>query len=136
MEPVQHISKGGIVYAIIFRKPKADGTSFFCADSDEFQIGIMERPAGYQVKAHMHPRSDRTISGVCEFLYIESGKISVNVYDAEWSELASAVLEAGEFLVFFRGGHAIEVLETARVVEVKQGPYPGAMASKLFRDAS
>ena len=135
MEPVSHVNKGDIAYAIICRKPKADGIRFFTTENDEFQVGLMARHAGYQVMAHAHPRATRSISGSSEFLYIESGKVQVKVFDEEWVPLAEEVLEAGDFLVFFRGGHAIEILESARIIEVKQGPYTGMMASKLFRDS-
>ena len=136
MEPVTHVNKGDIAYAIICKKPGADGSRFFTTENDEFQIGLLSRPAGYQVMAHVHPRATRSISGTSEFLYIESGKVRINVFDEDWVPLAEVVLEAGDFLVFFRGGHAIEILESARVIEVKQGPYTGISASKIFRDAS
>lgn len=135
MERVFHVNKGDIAYAIICRKPKADGIRFFTTENDEFQVGLMVRPAGYQIMAHAHPRANRSISGASEFLYIESGEVRVTVFDEEWCPLAEEVLEAGDFLVFLRGGHAIEIRESARVIEVKQGPYTGMMASKLFRDS-
>lgn len=136
MEPVSHVKKGDIAYAIICRNPEADGNRFFTNENDEFQVGVLARPAGYQVMAHAHLRATRSITGTSEFLYIESGKVRVNVFDEDWVPLAEEVLGAGDFLVFFRGGHAIEILEPARVIEVKQGPYTGMTASKLFRDVS
>jgi oxalate decarboxylase/phosphoglucose isomerase-like protein (cupin superfamily) len=96
----------------------------------------MERKAGYEVKAHMHPEVNRALVGTSEFLYVERGRMKVTVFDEEWAVLAEEELISGEFLLFFRGGHAITMMEDTRLLEVKQGPYPGDIAAKIFRPAA
>jgi hypothetical protein len=58
------------------------------------------------------------------------------VFDEEWKELATEELSTGDFLIFFKGGHSVEMLEKSRLIEVKQGPYPGDNAAKSFKGDS
>lgn len=137
MSEVSTIQKDGIPYALFVRgKPPVDGAKFFTKQTDEFQVGIFTRPAGHQVKAHRHPEREQTIRQCTEFLYIEEGKVDVTVFDDGWKEIGQQTLAAGDFLVFFRGGHALTMLEPTRLLEVKQGPYPGDKEAKTFRPAA
>ena len=43
-------------------------------------------------------------------------------------------LGPGDFLLSLTGGHSFEVLEDVRLIEVKQGPYPGDAYAKRFRE--
>ncbi len=137
MEQVIPVTKGHSTYAIFFRgNIHTDGVRFLTQQTDEFQLGVMERKAGYEVKPHMHPEVNRALVGTSEFLYVESGRMKVTVFDEEWAVLAEEELTSGEFLLFFRGGHAVTMLEDTRLLEVKQGPYPGDTAAKIFRTAA
>ena len=137
MERIVTIKKGDTTYAQIFHAVSANGSiRFLTEQQDEFQLGVMERSAGYQVKPHTHPREEKIARGLTEFLYIEKGAIRVTVFDEEWKELGQETLGVGDFLLFLRGGHSIDVLEECRMIEVKQGPYPGAENAKHFRPAA
>lgn len=137
MESIIHVENAGTPYAIICKNAHTDDVRFFTNEQDELQVGLMECHSGYKVRAHTHPRTRRSINGVSEFLYIESGKISVSVFDEQWLLLANEVLEAGDFLLCFRGGHSIEIIERARIIEVKQGPYLGNNSlSKTYREST
>lgn len=128
------IEKNGEPYAMFFHgRISSDGARFLTKQTDEFQLGVLQRPKGYTVAAHLHPRVDLKIQGVSEFLYLEKGKMRVTVFDEEWNVLGKEELSAGEFLLFLRGGHEIEMLEECRIVEVKQGPYPGDDKAKVFK---
>jgi quercetin dioxygenase-like cupin family protein len=134
MEPLNRIAKGNSVYAMFFcGGVPVEGPWFPTAQEDELQVGVMERPAGYEVKAHRHPVIPRKVQGMCEFLYIESGKVRVQVYDEEWNVIGEQELGSGDFLLFLRGGHGLTMLEPTRMIEVKQGPYMGEAKNKEFR---
>lgn len=136
MERIIPVRKGSLTYALLFCGVDAKGTVRFLTDSqEEFQVGVMERPAGYSVKPHAHPRGEKTITGLSEFLYIERGSVRATVFDDAWTVLAEETLRPGDFLLFLRGGHSIEVLEDCRMIEVKQGPFLGDAAAKTFRPA-
>jgi len=138
MEPgVTRLTKGPDTYAIfVHGRVPVNGANFVTDSTDEFQVGLLERAAGYAVKPHMHPPRDHEIHRMTEFLFVQEGKIRVAVFDEEWKELGMAELSAGDFLVFLRGGHSVQMLEPTRLIEVKQGPYPGDAAAKAFPSQS
>ncbi|MBI1813299.1 hypothetical protein HY285_03825 [Candidatus Peregrinibacteria bacterium] len=134
MEELQSIAKGSVVYALFFPADLlVKDVQFLTQSSDDFQVGLMERPKDYEVKAHQHPPVERKLTSTSEFLYIEKGKVEVTVFDEEWKELGRSILESRCFLLFLRGGHALKMLEPTRMIEVKQGPYEGE--GKVFRSS-
>lgn len=135
MDPILKISKGDQVYAMFFSHTLSKaGVQFLTPPEECLQVGLMERPAGQRVEPHRHPLQIFPVDRLCEFLYIEKGKIHAHVFDEDWNELGDHILGSGDFLLFLRGGHSIDVLEPARMIEVKQGPFPGDKASKTYRD--
>ena len=132
------VTKSGLSYAIfVCGRPPVDGAKFFTQNKDEFQVGVFERPAGYEVKAHQHPERKETITRTTEFLYVEKGRAKVTIFDEDWKMLHEQEVVTGDFLVFFRGGHHLVMLEPTRLVEVKQGPYGGDTgANKIYKIAS
>ncbi len=85
------------------------------------------------MRPHRHPDDQRTIIGTPEFLYIEDGEIEATVFDEEWKEIGRETLSAGDFLLFLRGGHSITMRSAARLLEVKQGPFLGDAAGKVYQ---
>jgi quercetin dioxygenase-like cupin family protein len=137
MSEVKTVQKDGITYALfVCGRPHVDGAKFFTKQTDEFQVGVFTRPKGYEVKAHRHPENEQAIRHCTEVLYIEEGKVEVTVFDDKWNEIGKQVLTAGDFLIFFCGGHSLTMLEPTRLLEVKQGPYPGDDKAKTFRPAA
>lgn len=137
MADVTKVEKDGQVYALFFSKEiTTDSIKFLTEENDPFQIGLMERETGYTVEPHQHTECSSEIKTVSEFIYIEKGKVRSKVYDEEWNEIAEHELSAGDFLLFLRGGHSMEVLESARMIEVKQGPYPGEENAKIYHSDS
>jgi hypothetical protein len=135
MSDITKVTKDGQTYALFFSKSlSTDGIKFLTEDEDAFQVGLMEREAGYTVEPHQHSECTADIRTTSEFLYVEKGKVLVKVYDEAWEEIGQKELSAGDFLLFLRGGHGLEVLEPARIVEVKQGPFLGD--PKVFRSDS
>ena len=131
------IVQNGHTYALFFPADMpVEGVQFLTKNTDDFQVGLMERPKGHQVKAHQHPPADRHIVTTSEFLYIEKGKVEVTVFDEEWNELGKQTLRERCFLLFLRGGHSLTMLEPTRMIEVKQGPYGGEGTGKAFADSS
>ncbi|PIP65559.1 hypothetical protein COU77_01430 [Candidatus Peregrinibacteria bacterium CG10_big_fil_rev_8_21_14_0_10_49_16] len=136
MEPIDVIRKGKNTYALFFQRDMAvDGARFLTPPDLPMQLGLMERPAGYMVEPHTHPKQKYSVQTMSEFLYIERGRIQATVFDEEWNVLMEKELQAGDFLLFLRGGHKIDVLEDARMIEVKQGPFPGDGKAKIYRDS-
>lgn len=132
-EQVRRICKGDLGYALFCKRPSTDSATFLTTPADDFQVGVMQRAAGYQVEAHTHPRHSRTLESVTEFLYVQQGAIRVRVFDEGWVALGDELLEQGDFVVLFRGGHSVSVLSDARLIEVKQGSGLDFSTSKVLR---
>lgn len=133
MDAVHTVSKGSVTYALFFSKSlKApEGVRFLTEQTMPLQVGLMEREKGYVVQPHAHPASDRHLKSTPEFLYVESGTILVKVFDDEWVLLEEYKAGAGDFVLLLAGGHSVEVLDDARFIEVKQGPFVGPGKDKV-----
>jgi hypothetical protein len=79
--------------------------------------------AGRTFKAHEHLPVRRETVGTQEAWVVISGVVRATVFDLDGALLTSFLLEAGDCLVTFRGGHAMEVVEDAILYEFKNGPY-------------
>lgn len=130
----RRIEKNGRLYALVVpRNLPVDGVQFLTPQESPFQVGVMERPAGYSVHPHRHPPASLPISSVSEFLYIERGRVRAVIYDDGWTVIGEELLSAGDGLLLLAGGHSFDILESCRMIEVKQGPYLGDEQAKVFR---
>ena len=130
---IERITHGGIELAIILRAaPYADGIEFYTGADASLQIGRMCRPEGYVIKPHVHLAAERSVSYTQEALFIRSGRVEVNFYDATQSYLESRLLNTGDVILLMQGGHGFRVLEPSDIVEVKQGPYVGEHDKRRF----
>lgn len=105
---------------------------FFTPQDNPLQLGIIKYKKGYKIKPHIHRRSKRVIYSVQEVLHIVYGKVRVIFYDEKGEKIKSALLREGDTVLFIEGGHAIEVLEDFKGIEVKQGPYRGIQEDKRY----
>ena len=128
-------SKGKII-AIIFKKTlRAKGVKFLTPDEYTLPLGLLEHPKGKVLRDHQHnPKLKYRIDTTQEFLYLEKGKVRVKLFDDKWKLVATEVLKAGDFMLHVSGGHGFEILEKCRMIEIKQGPYPGEKKAKVYRD--
>lgn len=128
-------SKGRII-AIVFRKSlRAKGVKFLTPDDYTLQLGLLEHPKGTVLKDHRHNTKIKYhVDTTQEFLYVEKGKVKVRFFDDDWDLVAEEILRAGDFMLHVSGGHGFEVLEKCRMIEIKQGPYPGEKMAKIYRD--
>lgn len=135
MNDILRIIKGGTLYALIVRRGvPVKGAQFLTPETAPFQLGIMEHPKGHTIPAHYHPVEQYDVRTMSEVLFLERGSVRVTIYDGNWGEVATEILCAGDILLLLAGGHMFEVLESCRMVEVKQGPYPGEQKAKVYRE--
>jgi hypothetical protein len=112
--------------AIVIRSTESvSGIQFFSPSDYSQQLGLMTRPAGYVVPAHIHNEVERKISQTQEVLLIRSGSCLVTLFDSEFSPVESIVLKKGDVILLANGAHKIEMLSECEILEVKQGPYAG-----------
>ena len=126
MEHVEQIKVGDDVYAIILRKEyNRPGPVFFTPHEYSQQLGMLVHPKGKIVKRHRHKLVKREIFRTQEVLVILEGKAKVDLYDNKVKLLKSVVLSTGDTILLAQGGHRVEILEEAKIIEIKQGPYAG-----------
>lgn len=130
------IKSEGKIIAIIFKKSlRAEGVNFLTPAEYTLQLGLLEHPKGKVLRDHIHnPKVKYWVDTTQEFLYLEKGKVRVKFFDDKWNLVAKEILTAGDFMLHISGGHGFEVLEKCRMIEVKQGPYPGEKKAKVYKE--
>ncbi len=123
--------------AIVIRATESvPGIQFFSPSDYSQQLGLMTRPAGYIVPAHIHNEVERKISQTQEVLLIRSGSCLVTLFDARFTAIDNITLHKGDVILLANGAHKIEMLTECEILEVKQGPYAGDNDKTHIRENS
>lgn len=118
------INRGNDILAIVVKGIQwREGVNFLTDSSKSLQVGVLCHEAGKIISPHTHNHKAVGTVAPMEVLYIESGIVSCRIYDTHGDCASVVTLEKGDILIQVGGGHAFEVLERARIIEVKQGPY-------------
>ena len=100
-------------------------------DSEYMQVSARNLRLDVKIKPHKHNFQNRTTDLTQEAWIIFSGKLKAVLYDLDDSFLEEVILEPGDCIVLFRGGHSLEVLEdNTKFYEFKNGPYYGIETDK------
>ena len=112
--------------AIVIRaNEKVEGIKFYSPEAYSQQLGLMTRPEGYVVPAHVHNLVERTIRHTQEVLLIRKGSCSVTLFDEKNVQTSLITLMTGDVILLAHGGHEIVMNSECEILEVKQGPYAG-----------
>ncbi len=112
--------------AIVIRaNERVEGIKFYSPESYSQQLGLMTRPEGYVVPAHIHNLVERTIRHTQEVLLIRKGSCSVTLFDEKNVQKSQITLMTGDVILLAHGGHEIVMNTECEILEVKQGPYAG-----------
>jgi hypothetical protein len=123
----------GVLYALLFvNQPLQEGAHFLTPDSMPLQLGFLVHPSGKSIKPHAHRHQDKLVKSTYEVLYIIEGRIELQFYSLEGRLLGTRQMSSGDAVILMDGGHGLKVLESCRILEVKQGPYFGTDVEKLF----
>ena len=123
--------------ALIIRDQyQSEGVDFVTPRESSLQLGVINRVRGESIKPHLHISSPRTIKDIQEVLHIKSGRVEAQFYDEDGHVLLSTVLNPGDTILLMSGGHGFSILENARIIEVKQGPYQGIDQDKKRLETS
>lgn len=125
------------VIAIIIRENhQVNDLEFFTEDQDPLQVGMHNKKKGVTLTPHIHLSNTKVVSEIQEVLYIIEGKLKVTYYTIEGETISTFILGKGDTLIHRRGGHGFEMLEDTKIIEVKQGPYPGTQHAKIYLKGS
>jgi hypothetical protein len=120
-------SNGRILARHVTAEDIAEGLSFFSEPEDFVQVGSWLYGNGKDLKRHIHNEVPRQVTRTQEVLVVISGAVRAAIYDEAGALADSLTVKAGEVLILLGGGHGYDVLQDqTRVIEIKNGPYPGA----------
>ncbi len=124
-----------IIAHVFSKKIKAKGVKFLTPQNYTLQLGLIEHAKGKIIRNHIHKQDIKyKVDTTQEFLFIEKGKVKVKFFSERWDLVDEIILTGGDFVLFVGAGHGLEVLKDCRIIEIKQGPYPGDKFAKLFQD--
>ena len=79
-----------------------------------------------KVGAHSHLKTERNTIGTQEVWVVLKGKAEVLFYDLDNTLVKSIIIEKGQVIILFDGGHAMKTRSRRfTMVEIKNGPYLG-----------
>ena len=133
MDNVEEIIAENKICAIILRKEfHKPGANFFTPAEFSQQLGMLIHDKGKKVERHRHKLIKREIFNTQEVLVLLEGKIRVDLFTDEAEKTKTVVLKAGDTILLASGGHSVEIIEPAKIIEVKQGPYSGLDEKEYF----
>jgi hypothetical protein len=134
MEEMEEIrSDGGETLAwVVWSGYSPPGVHFIGGPEHPLQLGVNTYRKGEEVKPHIHLPKEAVIREVEEVVHVDIGRISVDFYDPSGRKARTLDLSTGDTIFFVAGGHGIRILGDTRIVEVKQGPYPGKDHDKRY----
>jgi hypothetical protein len=128
---IEKVKWRGKTLALILRSGfDNDGVNFVTDQESPLQVGVLRHPQGFKIRPHMHKPSEKTIDSIQEVLHVEYGRVGVNFYSDSGEQIGSAVIDMGDTILLISGGHGFDILEDAKMIEVKQGPYEGVERDK------
>jgi hypothetical protein len=108
------------------------GVHFVGGPDQPLQLGVNTYRKGAEVRAHIHLPRETVIREAEEVVHVDRGLVSVDLFDPSGKRSKTLELSSGDTILFVAGGHGIRILEDTRIIEVKQGPYPGKDHDKEF----
>ena len=128
METIRHNDR---IIAMVLRADESfPGTVFFTPPEFSQQLGFIIHSGGHHIQPHTHNKVKREVVSTQEVLIIRKGKVRVFLYTDDRCFLSELVLKSGDIILLASGGHGLEIMEDAEMIEVKQGPYVDEMVDK------
>ena len=125
-----------ILYALIIKKKRKfikKGVDFLTKDQDLLQLGFINHKKNHHIKSHIHLKKPRVINYCTEVLLIEKGKVKIKFFDNKNSDIKKdKILNNGDIIILFQGGHGFKFLKKTQIIEIKQGPYVEGKDKKII----
>ena len=104
-----------------------EGLNFFSENKEFVQAGTWGYQKNKILHAHKHNVVIRKTEITQEVLYIKKGRILAQIYDLSEKLIREIEVYRDDILIMLNGGHGYKILEdNTQVLEIKNGPYPGA----------
>lgn len=133
MDPIEIVRDGDIELAYIVRAQWMPlKTQFLTPDYFGQQLGMIVYGAGQKIQPHLHLPVVREVHGTTEVIFVRKGCCSIDIYDCRKKLLSTHDLALGDVVLLLAGGHGFRMHEDTVLLEVKQGPYVGAVDKERF----
>jgi len=118
----------------LIRKEEVREKRIDISPNKEFlQVGAKKINAGEYFKPHRHLACEKVVTTTQEAWVILNGQVQGIFYDLDETKLYETILNDGDCLVIFYGGHALKCLTDDTIMyEFKTGPYYGPEKDKVF----
>ena len=127
-----------ILYAVIIKKKRKfikKGVDFITDNKDLLQVGFLNHKKKHIIKSHIHLKKKRIINYCTEVLIVEEGKVKIKFFNNKNSDIKKdKILNKGDIIILFQGGHGFKILEESKIIEVKQGPYVEGKDKKIIEN--
>ena len=126
-DELEHVREA---YKVSDPASERDTKAHITDNSWPLQVILLEREPGGTTMPHYHvPTEDLPpLPTRHQILICQRGKARIAIFTKEGRELGEVILQAND-LVLMLEGHEVEFLEPkTRLIEVKQGPFPGTDA--------
>ena len=100
-----------------------DEKHFLTENNNEFQIAQFNLDQGTEIKRHIHGKQERKIENTSEVIIVNEGSLELEIYDESLELVTTEIVNKGQVIALFNGGHGFKSLLNSKFLEVKQGPY-------------
>ena len=109
-----------------------DEKHFLTEDNNEFQIAQFNLDHGTEIKRHIHGKQERKIENTSEVIIVNEGSLELEIYDENLKLVTTEIVNKGQVIALFNGGHGFKSLLNSKFLEVKQGPYTEEQDKERF----
>lgn len=124
-------NKKTILCAFICRDNISTDRTNISSENDFLQVAVKKLNIGDNVAPHKHNPIERYTTGTQESWIVLQGSVKANIFDTNGAFMQSVVLNDGDIIIFFYGGHELITMKNDTLFcEIKNGPYYGTSADK------
>ena len=137
-QSISYIINKNLLFALIIKKKRKfikKGVDFITDYKDLLQVGFLNHKKKHIIKSHIHLKKRRIVNYCTEVLLIEEGKVKIKFFDNKSSDInKDKILNKGDIIILFEGGHGFKILEKSKIIEIKQGPYVEGKDKKIIEN--
>ena len=119
---------------LIDTRKNNDTKNFYTSNDLDIQVASFNLNSQDVIERHFHYSQNRKITTTSEVIYLQTGKIEVEIYDTNKQFVQNLLVEEEMIIILLQGAHAINILEDSKFIEVKQGPYSPKKDKIVFND--
>ena len=116
--------KNGVILAFIVNANKNEqAKNFYTENNLDMQVASFNLKKGENIDRHYHYKQNRNIQTTSEVIYVQEGNLEIEIYDNEKNFVDKLSASEGMIIIIFDGGHAINIIEDSKFIEIKQNWY-------------